>query len=122
MKPPRIHAVVVTHRGADILPACLRALEAETRPQGHGLPRRVIGINVIQNCYWSLFSDYVAGNLNPFCGHVLAGNPREATSLKDKANRLRDRRAPAAPISARLRVASVDAPPLRGKLGEARAR
>jgi hypothetical protein len=100
----------------------IMALEAETRPLGHGLPRRVIGINVIQNCYWSLFSDYVAANLNPFCGHVLAGDPREATSLKDRANRARDRRSPAAPISARLRVASGDAPPLRGKLGEASAR
>src|SRR5256885_6347611 len=31
MKAPRIHAIVVTHRGADILPACLRALQAEAR-------------------------------------------------------------------------------------------
>src|SRR6267154_5750348 len=29
MNAPRIHAIVVTHRGADIIPACLRALEAE---------------------------------------------------------------------------------------------
>src|SRR5256885_2341372 len=31
MKAPKVHAIVVTHRGADILPACLRALEAEVR-------------------------------------------------------------------------------------------
>ena len=31
MKAPKIHAIVVTHRGADMLPACLRALEADVR-------------------------------------------------------------------------------------------
>src|SRR2546423_3726290 len=31
MKAPKVHAIVVTHRGADILPACLRALEAEVQ-------------------------------------------------------------------------------------------
>src|SRR6059058_4731326 len=31
MAAPGIHAIVVTHRGAQFLPACLRALEAEAR-------------------------------------------------------------------------------------------
>jgi hypothetical protein len=82
------------------------ALEDETRPAGHGLPRRVIGVNVIHNCYWSLFSDYVSANINPFCGHVLAGIPRAVTSTKEKIARQRDRRMPSAELSAALRVAS----------------
>src|SRR5256885_6832898 len=31
MNAPRTHAIVATHRGADILPACLRARQAEAR-------------------------------------------------------------------------------------------
>jgi GT2 family glycosyltransferase len=42
MKAPRIHAIVVTHRGADILPACLRALEAEARRAAAGTVEIVV--------------------------------------------------------------------------------
>jgi hypothetical protein len=68
------------------------AAEAGARPNGHRLPRRVIGVNVIYNCYWPLFTDHIAANLNPFCSQVLAGNPRAAPSFKDKIVRLRGRR------------------------------
>jgi hypothetical protein len=52
------------------------SLEEETRPEGQTLPRRFIGVNVIQTPYWDLFTDYVATNLSPACTHVLAGYPR----------------------------------------------
>jgi len=81
-------------------------LEAETRPEGQRLPRRVIGVNVIYNCYWRLFTEYIGANLNPFCSQVLAGNPRPATSMKGKILRLRDRYMPGAPSSARLTMAA----------------
>jgi len=70
------------------------SLEAETRPEGQCLPRRVIGVNVIYNCYWPLFTEYIGANLNPFCSQVLAGNPRSAISMKAKIVRLRDRYMP----------------------------
>ena len=50
--------------------------EAETRPKGRRTPRRFIGVNVIYNKYWRMFTDYVGANINPFCSQVLAGNPR----------------------------------------------
>ena len=68
--------------------------EAETRPEGQRLPRRVIGVNVIYNRYWPLFTEYIGANLNPFCSQVLAGNPRSAISMKAKMVRLRDRYMP----------------------------
>ena len=80
-------------------------LEAETRPKGQRQPRRIIGVNVIYNCYWRLFTEYVGANLNPFCSQVLAGNPRPAISMKEKIVRLRDRYMPGAPSSARLTMA-----------------
>jgi hypothetical protein len=53
--------------------------EADTRPAHRRLPRRFIGVNVIYNKYWPVFTDYVGANINPFCSQVLAGspNPRE---------------------------------------------
>jgi hypothetical protein len=66
-------------------------LEDETRPKGQHLPRRFVGINVIYNAYWPLFTEYVSCNINPFCSQVLAGIPREATSIKSRIVRLRDR-------------------------------
>jgi hypothetical protein len=81
------------------------SLEAETRPKGQHQPRRVIGVNVIYNFYWRLFTEYIGANLNPFCSQVLAGNPRPATSMKGKIVRLRDRYMPGAPTSARLTMA-----------------
>ena len=70
------------------------SLEAETRPEGQRLPRRVIGVNVIYNCYWPLFTEYIGANINPFCSQVLAGNPRPSTSMKGKIARLRNRYMP----------------------------
>ena len=37
------------------------------------MPRRFIGVNVIYNKYWPIFTDYVGANINPFCSQVLAG-------------------------------------------------
>jgi FkbM family methyltransferase len=82
------------------------SLEAETRPEGQRLPRRVIGVNVIYNCYWPLFTEYIGANINPFCSRVLAGNPRPATSMKGKIARLRNRLHARAPSSARLTMAA----------------
>jgi hypothetical protein len=55
------------------------SLEEETRPQIRSLPRRFIGVNVIQTPFWFLFTDYIATNTNPTCTHVLAGHPRSAS-------------------------------------------
>lgn len=65
------------------------ATEAETRPPHRRLSRRFIGVNVIYNRYWPVFTDYVSANINPFCGQVLAGNPRIDPSMKGKVLRLR---------------------------------
>jgi len=67
--------------------------EAETRPVHRRLPRRFVGVNVIYNKYWQLFTDYVGANINPFCSQVLAGQPRVDPSLRGKVLRFRGRRA-----------------------------
>jgi hypothetical protein len=67
------------------------ALEAETRPEGQGLPRRFIGVNVIYNYYWPLFTDHIGANITPFCSQVLAGDPRAVTPKKARFPRLRRR-------------------------------
>jgi hypothetical protein len=67
------------------------AREAETRPREQGLPRRFIGVNVIYNCYWPLFTDHIGANITPFCSQVLAGDPRAVTSKKGSFLRLRRR-------------------------------
>lgn len=69
------------------------SMESETRPTGRKTPRRFIGVNVIYNKYWPLFTDYVGANINPFCSQVLAGIPREDPSLRGKVLRFRGRRA-----------------------------
>jgi hypothetical protein len=59
--------------------------EAETRPAGRKLPRRFIGVNVIYNKYWPVFTDYVGANINPFCSQVLSGIPLEKpATIKSK--------------------------------------
>ena len=55
------------------------------------MPRRFIGVNVIYNKFWPLFTDYVGANINPFCSQVLAGLPRQETSLKGKILKFRGR-------------------------------
>ena len=65
--------------------------EAETRPNGRRLPRRFIGVNVIYNKFWPLFTDYIGANINPFCSQVLAGIPRQESSLKGKILKFRGR-------------------------------
>jgi hypothetical protein len=69
------------------------ATEAETRPPGRRLPRRFIGVNVIYNKFWPLFTDYVGANINPFCSQVLAGIPRQDSSVKGKILKFRGRHA-----------------------------
>jgi hypothetical protein len=59
--------------------------EADTRPKGRQTPRRFIGINVIYNRYWPIFTDYVGANINPFCAQVLAGVPlAEPVTMREK--------------------------------------
>jgi hypothetical protein len=65
--------------------------EARTRPAGHRLPRRFIGVNVIYNKFWPLFTDYIAANINPFCSQVLAGAPRNDVPMRRKIEHLRAR-------------------------------
>ena len=65
--------------------------ESDTRPAGRRLPRRFIGVNVIYNKFWPLFTDHIAANINPFCSQVLAGVPRQDKSLKGKVLRFRGR-------------------------------
>jgi hypothetical protein len=68
--------------------------EDETRPPGRKTPRRFIGVNVIYNPQWTLFTDYVAANINPFCVQVLAGHPAVDTStMRGKVLRFRGRHA-----------------------------
>jgi hypothetical protein len=71
--------------------ASAASTEMETRPNGRRLPRRFIGINVIYNKFWPLFTDHIAANINPFCSQVLAGVPRQDKSLKGKVLRFRGR-------------------------------
>jgi hypothetical protein len=71
--------------------ASAAATEAETRPSGRRLPRRFIGVNVIYNKFWPLFTDYVGANINPFCSQVLAGVPRQDSSVKGKILKFRGR-------------------------------
>jgi len=73
--------------------ASAAATEAETRPAGRRLPRRFIGVNVIYNKFWPLFTDYVGANINPFCSQVLAGIPRQDSSVKGKILKFRGRHA-----------------------------
>jgi hypothetical protein len=66
--------------------------EADTRPTSRQLPRRFIGVNVIYNKYWPIFTDYVGANINPFCSQVLAGSPLpEPAGMKNKILRFRKR-------------------------------
>ncbi|MDP1837947.1 MAG: hypothetical protein Q8N31_10250 [Reyranella sp.] len=71
--------------------ALAASIEPETRPKGRRLPRRFIGVNVIYNKFWPLFTDHIVANINPFCSQVLAGIPRRDASLKGKVLRFRGR-------------------------------
>ncbi len=69
-------------------------LEAETRPPGRKTSRRFIGVNVIYNRLWPVFTDYVATNLNPFCVQVLADTPASTPStMRGKVLRFRGKHA-----------------------------
>ena len=65
--------------------------EPETRPAGRRTHRRFIGVNVIYNKYWPIFTDYVGANINPFCSQVLAGNPLPRESKTAKVFKFRKR-------------------------------
>jgi len=67
------------------------ATEAGTRPPARQTPRRIIGVNVIYNKFWMLFTDNISANINPFCSQVLAGLVREDNSIKGKVLRFRGR-------------------------------
>lgn len=71
--------------------AAAAATEAETRPANRRLPRRFIGVNVIYNKFWPLFTDHIGANINPFCSQVLAGIPRQDKSLKGRVVKFRGR-------------------------------
>ena len=61
-------------------------------PRGRRTPRRFIGVNVIYNKYWPIFTDYVGANINPFCSQVLAGIPlAEPVTMKEKILKFRKR-------------------------------
>jgi hypothetical protein len=70
-------------------------LEGETRPRRRRLPRRFIGVNVIYNRNWRLFTDYIAANIHPFCAQVLAGPVRNKSKLGRTLTNLRTRFEPA---------------------------
>ncbi|MBS0539410.1 MAG: hypothetical protein JSR47_11675 [Proteobacteria bacterium] len=66
--------------------------EPQTRPAHRRLARRFIGVNVIYNKYWPVFTDYVGANINPFCSQVLAGSPLpQPTGMKAKILKFRKR-------------------------------
>ena len=70
------------------------AMEPESRPKAHPQQRRFIGVNVIYNEHWGMFTDHISANLNPFCGQVLAGYAFEDRSMRGRLRWLRDRYAP----------------------------
>ena len=70
-------------------------MEAGTRPKRRRLTRRFIGVNVIYNRHWRLFTDYIASNINPFCAQVLAGPVRNVGKLQKAMIDLRQRLEPA---------------------------
>jgi hypothetical protein len=45
------------------------------------MQRRFIGVNVIYNEYWRLFTGHVTGTIGPFCSQVLAGYVRRDRSV-----------------------------------------
>ena len=67
------------------------AVEPQTRPEICAQRRRFIGVNVIYNEYWSMFTNYISANISPFCGQVLAGYPRQDRSVRGMLHRLRGR-------------------------------
>jgi hypothetical protein len=67
------------------------AIEPLTRPTLRPQQRRFIGVNVIYNDYWPVFTDHISPNISPFCGQVLAGYPRDDKSLAGMLRRLRGR-------------------------------
>ena len=90
------HAGPVDNKRLKVISRLFRqaaASEAETRPPNRRTPRRFVGVNVIYNKFWPLFTDYVGANINPFCSQVLAGLPRIDPSLRGKVLRFRGRRA-----------------------------
>ena len=70
-------------------------MEGETRPERRKLPRRFIGVNVIYNRNWRMFTDYISANINPFCAQVLAGPVRVESRFKRTLSNLRSRLEPA---------------------------
>jgi len=90
------HAGPVDNKRLKVISRLFRqaaASEAESRPPNRRTPRRFVGVNVIYNKFWPLFTDYVGANINPFCSQVLAGLPRIDPSLRGKVLRFRGRRA-----------------------------
>ncbi len=71
----------------------IASTEADTRPPNRRTPRRFVGVNVIYNKFWPMFTNYVGANINPFCAQVLAGLPRNDASLRGKVLRFRGRHA-----------------------------
>jgi hypothetical protein len=63
--------------------------ESDTRAARRRTPRRFIGVNVIYNKYWPVFTDLVAANINPFCSQVLAGSPLPKESKTAKVFKFR---------------------------------
>jgi hypothetical protein len=57
------------------------SVEAKTRPKDRRMQRRFIGVNVIYNEYWRLFTGHVTGTIGPFCSQVLAGYVRRDRSV-----------------------------------------
>ena len=58
----------------------IRWLGSCRKPPSRKTARRFIGVNVIYNRLWPVFTDYVATNINPFCVQVLAGHANIDTS------------------------------------------
>jgi hypothetical protein len=67
------------------------AVEASTRPKTSREPRRFLGINVIYNRFWPIFTDRISANIGPFCGQVLAGYAVNDRSIGGTIRRLRGR-------------------------------
>jgi hypothetical protein len=67
------------------------AVERQTRHKSDVQQRRFIGVNVIYNDYWTMFTDHISANIGPFCGQVLAGYPRKDRTVKGMFRWLRGR-------------------------------
>jgi hypothetical protein len=53
-------------------------------PTDRRSPRHFVGVNVIRNKHWTIFTNFIFGNINSFSSQILKGSPlsRESKAFK----------------------------------------